>query len=156
MAMKECTDSLGFLLAPLYAETEVRARNLLNNPDFDVDITGWDISGTCFAPAWDAFGPGFANGALAINCVSPSMVGKVRQCFHIYPTDIDFAAELTDNGSPGPVAFGLLGYATADCTGAATILLDSTGSSVVPSGGCCGTAWNTNFTREHVVACTHA
>lgn len=146
---RQLASVLGLLSALLSVGTEVRAGNLLRNPGFNVDIAGWDIGGNCFAPEWDSFGPGFTDGALAMNCGSSSMTGKVRQCLPIHPTDVDFSAEVSDNGAPGPVAFGILGYATTDCTGAAAILLDPAGTSVVPDGACCGTTW-TSFSRANM------
>jgi hypothetical protein len=127
----------------------VHAANLLRNSTFDTNIAQWDVAGNCFAPVWDSFGPGFTNGAMAINCVSNSMIGKVRQCVSIDSTDVDFSAEVTDNGAAGPVAFGLTSYASANCTGVATTLLDPANAFVVPDGGCCGTAW-TPFARANI------
>lgn len=138
-----------FLVVPLSVGGKVRAANLLNNSAFDTDIHGWDISGNCFAPGWDSFRPGFTDGALTINCFSSSMIDKVRQCVPLYSTDVDFSGEVTDNGAAGPVSFGLLSYVTADCTGTATILLDSAVTSVIPVGGCCGTTW-TPFLRANI------
>lgn len=140
---------LAFPFLLLSSAHESRAANLLTNSGFDKDITAWNISGNCFAPAWDSFGPGFTDGALTMNCIGDSMLGKVRQCLAISPTDVDFSAEVSDDGKPGPVAFGLFGFTTDDCTNAPTIVVDPIDTSVTPIAGCCGIAWST-FARANI------
>lgn len=117
---------------------EPRAENLVENPGFDTDISGWDFSGTCIVLGRDTFG---GNGALAINCFSASSVETVSQCVAIPRTDLDFSAQTTDNGNAGPVSYALTAYSNADCTGTATTLVDPGTASVVPGGGCCGRTW---------------
>jgi hypothetical protein len=132
----------------LYSETEVFAANLLTNSGFDTDIAGWSITGNCSA-GWDSFGPNNADGALAVNCFNPSMAGRVAQCVSVSPDDIDFSAQLAGNGKRGPVSFGLSSYATDNCTGPATVVLDPSGTSVIPASDCCGTPW-TDFSRKNI------
>lgn len=140
---------LVFLLPFLLSiASEVHAANLLTNSGFDTDIAGWSFSGNC-SQSWDSFGSGSSDGALAVNCFAPSMAAKVSQCVRISPMDVDFSGEVSNNGVAGPVAFGLASYATDDCTQQPTLVLDPAGTSVTPSGVCCGTEWTT-FSRTNI------
>lgn len=138
------------LIMALAACGESDAANFVQNPNFDVDIAGWEISGSCFAPVWDSFGIP-PNGALAIDCFNQSTVETIRQCVAVSSTNVDFSAQATDDGIPGPVSFGLKAFASQNCSGAATSLLDSVDATIVPTGGCCGTVW-TPISRNNLSA----
>jgi len=131
----------------------VSAANRIRNAGFDTDISGWDASGNCVPPTWDGFGPGNADGAIAVNCaastVPSSAVEKIRQCVAISAANVDFSAQVTDNGVTGPAAFGLSAFASGDCTGSASTLLDPSGTSTVPAPECCGITWTT-FSRSRL------
>ena len=116
------------------------ASNLVPNSAFDTDISGWIFSGSCFVPVWDSF-DNPSNGALAVNCFPASSPETVSQCVAVPHTDLDFSAQITDNGNASPVSFGLVVYSNADCTGSAMTLLDPATAYVVPGGGCCGRIW---------------
>jgi hypothetical protein len=118
------------------------AIDMVTNPDFATDTSGWTLVGAgayrdcCFGSP--------DTGTLRLDAYSAGAVSDATQCVDIHKwtvTGIDFALRYFPNATSGDHLFKLEIYDTAGCTGALLDTIYPNEGTAVPVGGSPATGW---------------